>query len=90
MKSSDYLESTFFGLDHRTMRNIHAVIDTGAGPNLVRSGVLLLRWSDSLFTSARLPCSGKSKGQTPSAIRNGRSPPLARQLKLPHSVHSHQ
>lgn len=36
-KSSDYLFSASFGLDHRAMRTLHAVLDTGAGPSLIRS-----------------------------------------------------
>lgn len=40
MKSANEMVSALFGLDHRAMRRINAVLDMGAGPNLIRSDAL--------------------------------------------------
>lgn len=63
LKSSHYLFSASFGLDHRAMRTLHAVLDTGAGPNLIRSDVLPIGCRQNLVTSAHLPRLGDANGR---------------------------
>lgn len=58
MKTSQYLVSTSFGLDHRAIRTIYPVLGTVAGPNLIHSDVLPIVWRQNLLTSAHLPLYG--------------------------------
>lgn len=54
MKSSHYLVLASFGLEHRAMRTIYTVFDTGAGLNLIRSDVLPIFWRQKLDTEAHI------------------------------------
>lgn len=54
MKNSHYLVSTSFGLHYRAMCTVHAVLDTGAWPNLTRSDVFPIVWRQNLVTSAHI------------------------------------
>lgn len=55
LKSSHYLFSASFGVDNQAMPKLHAILDTGAGPNLIRSDVLPIGWRKHLVTSAHVP-----------------------------------
>lgn len=50
LKSSNYLVPASLGLDHRAMSTVHAVLDTGGGPNLVRLDVLPIGFRQNLVT----------------------------------------
>lgn len=63
MTSSHYMVFRSFGLDHRDMPKLHAVLDAGAGPNLIRSDVLPIGWEQNLVTSAKIPGLGDSNGR---------------------------
>lgn len=55
LKSSNYLLSAYVGLEHRGMQTIRAVLDTGAGPNLVRSNMPSLGWRHAFDTQSFFP-----------------------------------
>lgn len=63
MKSSLYIVCALFCLDYWAMRTLHAICDIGAGPNLIRSGILPLGWRCNLFISAHLHRLGDAKGR---------------------------
>lgn len=64
MKYSNAMVSASFDVDHHAMRTLHAVIDTGAGPNVTRSGVLPICWQQDMYTSASLLLTGDANGRT--------------------------
>lgn len=59
MESSHYLVSASIGLDHWAMCTLHTVLDTGIGPNPIRSDMLPIIWRQHLVTSTHLPRLGR-------------------------------
>lgn len=54
LKSSNYLVETSFVLENSATRTLHAVLETGAGRNLVRFYVLPIGWCHKLIRSVHL------------------------------------